>query len=73
MQRKKTLQEEIKRFQKDKTKLFLILIFLGLLGLFFPILPGLALLFLGFLLVFPRQGEEVIHKIRKYLKLQSEN
>lgn len=71
MQKKKTLHEEIKDFQKDKSKLIPLLIFFGLLGLLFPILPGLALLFLGFLLIFPRQGEEVINKIRKFLNIQS--
>jgi hypothetical protein len=69
MQKKKTLHEEIEDFQKEKSKLIPLLIFFGLLGLLFPILPGLALLFLGFLLIFPRQGEEVINKVRRFLNI----
>lgn len=72
MQMKKPLREEIKDFQKEKNKLMPILIALGLLGLLFPILPGLALLFFAFLLVFPRQGEIFIQRIRKFFGLQNE-
>lgn len=64
----KELVDEIKDFQKSKKKLIPIVIIFGVLGLFLPILPGVALLFLGFLLVFPREGEDLISKIRSTLK-----
>lgn len=69
--RKKSLTEEIKDYQKDKKKLIPILIALGVLGLFFPILPGIALLFLGLLLICPRCGEEIIKKIRSVFALNN--
>ena len=64
----KNLVEEIKDFRKDKKKLIPVVIVLGVLGLFLPILPGIALLFLGFLLIFPREGENLLQKIREKFK-----
>ncbi len=62
--RKKDLVDEIKDFQKNKKKLIPVVIVLGIVGLFLPILPGVALLFFGFLLIFPREGEKLLKKIR---------
>ena len=64
----KDLVDEIKDFRKDKKKLIPAVIVLGILGLFLPILPGIALLFFGFLLVFPREGENLLQKIRDKFK-----
>ena len=61
---KKDLVDEIRDFQKNKKKLIPVLVVLGILGLFLPILPGVALLFFGFLLIFPREGENLLKKIR---------
>jgi hypothetical protein len=69
---KKSLADVIKDYQKDKKKLIPILIALGLVGLIFPILPGIAILFLSLLLIFPRRGEEVIRKIRSIFGLNKE-
>lgn len=69
--RKKYLTEEIKDYQKDKKKLIPILIVLGLIGLIFPILPGLAILFISFLIISPRHGEEIIKKIRRFIGLHN--
>ncbi len=65
---KKDLVDEIRDFQKDKKKLIPVLIVLGILGLFLPILPGVALLFFGFLLIFPREGENLLKKVRSKFK-----
>jgi hypothetical protein len=65
---KKDLVDEIRDFQKDKKKLIPVLIVLGILGLFLPILPGVALLVFGFLLIFPREGENLLKKIRSKYK-----
>lgn len=65
---KKDLVDEIRDFQKNKKKLIPILVVLGILGLFLPILPGVALLFFGFLLIFPREGENLLKKIRSKFK-----
>jgi uncharacterized protein YqgC (DUF456 family) len=65
----KPLFEEIKQFQKDKKKLVPALILLGVLGIFLPVIPGFAALALAFLLVFPRQSEKFIKKVRTSLNL----
>ncbi|MFQ5674908.1 MAG: hypothetical protein ACE5G1_03345 [bacterium] len=69
---KKALVDEIRDFQQNKKVAIPIILSLGVLGLLLPILPGVALLFLGFLLLFPRDGEKAIKKIRdkidRYLK-----
>lgn len=65
----KPLTEEIRDFQRSKKVLIPILLLVGLAGLFLPILPGVALLFLGYLLIFPRQGENFLQKIRSTLKI----
>ena len=61
---KKELVDEIKDFRKNKKKLIPVIIVLGILGLFLPILPGIALLFFGFLLIFPKDGDNLLNKIR---------
>ncbi len=65
---KKNLVDEVRDFQKNKKKLIPVLVVLGILGLFLPILPGVALLFFGFLLIFPREGENLLKKIRSKFK-----
>ncbi len=66
--RKKDLIDEIENFRENKKKLIPVVIVLGILGLFLPILPGVALLFFGFLLIFPRDGEKLLKKIRSKFK-----
>ena len=66
--RKKDLVDEIKDFKENKKKLIPVVIVLGILGLFLPILPGVALLFFGFLLIFPKAGENLLKKIRSQFK-----
>lgn len=66
---RKTLSEEIKEFQTGKKRLIPALIMVGVLGLFLPVLPGVAVLFLAFLLLFPKEGEAVIKRIREKIKV----
>ncbi len=66
--RKKDLIDEIKDFRQNKKKLIPVVLVLGILGLFLPILPGVALLFFGFLLIFPKEGENLQKKIRSKFK-----
>jgi uncharacterized protein YqgC (DUF456 family) len=64
----KKLSEEIREFQVSKKKLIPILIIVGLLGLVLPILPGVAVLFLAFLLLFPKEGENILKRIRNFFR-----
>ena len=66
--RKKDLVDEIKDFKENKKKLIPVVIVLGILGLFLPLLPGVVLLFFGFLLIFPKEGENLLKKIRSQFK-----
>ena len=66
--RKKDLIDEIEDFRENKKKLIPVVIVLGILGLFLPILPGVALLFFGFLLIFPKEGENLLKKVRSKFK-----
>lgn len=62
--KKRSLQEEISQFQKDKKRLIPGLLMLGILGLIFPIIPGVALLCVGVLLLSPRHGEGILNRFR---------
>jgi len=67
------LREEIRQFQKRKTRFAVPIIVLGLLGLVLPVIPGLALLALGVMLLFPMQGRRLIERIRNYFRRWSGN
>lgn len=69
MLKDKSLYQEIKDFQHSKKRLIPVLFSLGLLGLFLPVLPGIALLLLGLSLLFPQQGKNAIEKTRRFFKL----
>ncbi len=58
------LTEEIRRFRQNKTFLGLILIAVGLLGILLPILPGLLVIGMGLWLLFPRQADRLLDKLR---------
>lgn len=65
MRNKKSLYEEIVDFQRFKKYVGIPLIALGLVGLLLPLLPGIVLIFLGFMLVLPRKAEEIIDRVRR--------
>lgn len=64
---KKYLLDEIRDFRQEKKKLIPILFMVGIWGLFLPVLPGVLFLFLGFALLFPRHGNDVLRKINKFI------
>ena len=66
---RQTLSEQIIVFRRQKGKTVAVLLFLGLVGLVLPIVPGLAFLALAFLLLFPRQGDDILRRIKASLKL----
>ncbi len=68
MKKKNSLYEEIKKFQKEKKIYFVILILVGLLGLIFPVIPGIFLIGLGIVLISPKYGEVLLNKIKQWLK-----
>jgi len=61
------LYEDIAKFVKTKKILAIPLIILGLLGLILPVIPGTVFLVLALLLLFPKDGERLIEKLKKYL------
>ena len=61
------LYEEISKFIKTKKIIAIPLIILGLLGLILPIIPGTVFLVLALLLLFPKDGEKLIEKIKRLL------
>lgn len=63
---KKSLVDEIKKFQSQK-KIYVIALFgLGALGLIFPVIPGLLLIGLGIALISPKYGETFLKKIKQW-------
>lgn len=64
MKKKKSLYEEMKKFQAEKKSYIIILLVLGVLGLIFPVIPGLFLIGLAIALLSPRHGELILKKIK---------
>lgn len=62
------LREEIRQFQKKKTRFAIPILVLGVLGLILPVIPGVALIMLAILLLFPMQGQRLIDRIKRYVK-----
>ena len=62
------LRDEIRQFQKRKMRFAIPILLLGVLGLVLPIIPGVALIMLGILLLFPMQGRRLIDRIRRFIR-----
>jgi len=62
---KKSLLDEIRAFQKEKKFIIPALIILGFAGIILPIIPGLAILAIAFMLIFPKRGSESLKRLRK--------
>ena len=65
----KKLFDDIKTYKSKRFLAGISLIFLGILGILLPILPGWATIFVGLVLIFPRWGKKMINKIVTLLKL----
>lgn len=64
MEKKKSLFEEMKKFQGEKQYYIVALIMAGILGLIFPIIPGLLLIGMGIALLSPKHGDAFLTKIK---------
>ena len=64
----KSLYTEMKQFQSEKKKYIVVLMLLGVLGLIFPVIPGLLFIGLGIALISPKHGEVFLAKIKDWLK-----
>jgi uncharacterized protein YqgC (DUF456 family) len=67
MQKKTSLIDEIKKFREEKKYYIIALFILGILGLIFPVIPGLLLIGLGIMLISPKHGEALLEKIKKWV------
>jgi len=67
MNKKTSLIDEMKKFRQEKKFYIITLFVLGILGLIFPVIPGLLLIGLGIMLISPRHGEALLGKIKKWL------
>jgi len=68
MSKRNSLYEEMKKFQKEKKLYFFVLSGVGLLGLIFPVIPGMFLIGLGITLISPKHGEALLNRIKKWFK-----
>ena len=66
MDNKTSLIDEMKKFREEKKYYIIALLILGILGLIFPIIPGLLLIGLGIVLISPKHGETLLEKIKKW-------
>jgi hypothetical protein len=64
------LRREMRQFRKKKVFIAIPVILLGLLGLVLPVIPGLALIFVGVLLLFPKTGDQILSKFKKEPKIR---
>ncbi len=65
---KKTLRDEMREYSRGKKWLVPLLIVLGLVGLVLPVLPGLALIVLGLLMLFPREGNALLNRLKQLFR-----
>jgi len=66
MEKKNSLYDEMKKFQREKKNYIIALILLGILGLIFPFIPGLLLIGLGIALISPKHGEALLEKTKQW-------
>lgn len=64
MKNKKSLYDEMKKFQDEKKYYIIVLLVLGILGLIFPVIPGLLLIGMAIALISPKHGEIFLKKIK---------
>jgi len=66
MEKNSSLYEEIKKFRGEKKYYIIALFILGILGLIFPVIPGLLLIGLGIMLLSPKHGQALLEKVKKW-------
>lgn len=66
MKNKSSLIDEMKKFREEKKYYIIALFILGILGLIFPVIPGLLLIGLGIMLISPKHGEALLGKFKKW-------
>jgi uncharacterized membrane protein YbaN (DUF454 family) len=64
---RKHLFQEIREYQVKKKFIIPMLLILGTAGLFLPVLPGIAMIVVAVLLLFPRHGEQFLQKMKRSL------
>jgi uncharacterized protein YqgC (DUF456 family) len=68
MEKNSRLTEEIKQFQKEKKWYVTALMSVGMIGLVLPVIPGLLLIAAGASLISPKYGNELLKKIKNWVK-----
>ncbi|MBL7095907.1 hypothetical protein ISS22_18325 [candidate division KSB1 bacterium] len=68
MKKNSSLTDEIKQFQKEKKWYATALMSVGMLGLALPVIPGLLLIAAGVALISPKYGNELLEKIKNWIK-----
>jgi len=68
MKKHNSLYEEMKKFRSEKKKYSIVLLTLGVIGLILPIIPGFLFIGLGLALLYPKQGTELLEKVKKWFK-----
>jgi len=61
------MREEIRSFRRIRPVLAVPILVLGAIGLVFPVIPGLALLFIGLMLLLPKSGDRLIRSLKEKL------
>lgn len=61
------LDEKAAQWRKSKYSTAAVLLALGLLGLFLPVIPGLLFLGAAFWLIFPKQAEKIWDNLKHKL------
>lgn len=72
MKEKTPLRDKIKHFSKHKLKWAVLFIFLGLLGLVLPVIPGILLLAIGLFLLKPEWFDKFRRKAVRKEEKESE-
>ncbi|MDZ7375821.1 MAG: hypothetical protein ONB13_04300 [candidate division KSB1 bacterium] len=73
IRRKNSLYEEMKRFQEEKKFYVIILLSVGVLGLVFPLIPGLLLIGLAVALMAPKSAEVLQQRIKRIIEAVASN
>ncbi|MFZ5515614.1 MAG: hypothetical protein ACOY90_03185 [Candidatus Zhuqueibacterota bacterium] len=68
MKQQNSLYEEMKKFRSEKKLYSIVLLVLGVIGLVLPIIPGFLFIGLGLALLYPKQGTELLERIKRWFR-----